>query len=102
MRAWVFSVDEPVVTEGCAARLQRGPRPRLVPAEETDDGPRQVPDFADGLGFTVAGTAPDFRRLPFEPPPPSQSSWAAPWSAALLGRARMGCQIQLKPINGSP
>jgi hypothetical protein len=46
--------------------------PRLVPAEETDDGPRQVPDFTDMVGFTVAGTAPDFRRLPFEPLPPSR------------------------------
>jgi len=44
--------------------------PRLDPAEETDDGPRQVPDFADVGRLTVAGTAPDFRRLPFEPPPP--------------------------------
>ena len=44
--------------------------PRLVPAEETDDGPRQVPDFpTDWSGVTVAGTAPEFRRLPFEPPP---------------------------------
>jgi len=45
--------------------------PRLVPAGETDDRPRQVPDFADphGSAFTVAGTAPDFRRLPFEPSP---------------------------------
>jgi len=45
--------------------------PRLVPAGETDDGPRQVPDFADGSAFTVAGTAPESRRLPFEPPPPN-------------------------------
>ena len=40
-------VDEPVVTEGCAAsRQRRAHAPRLVPAGETDDGPRQVPDFA--------------------------------------------------------
>ena len=52
-------------------RQRRAHAPRLVPAEETDDGPRQVPDFAGGLpAFTVAGTAPEFRRLPFEPPPP--------------------------------
>ena len=44
--------------------------PRLVPAEETDDGPRQVPDFSPcEAGITVAGTAPDSHRLPFEPPP---------------------------------
>src|SRR5438105_15220995 len=49
--------------------------PRLDPAEETDDGPRQVPDFPrPSPGFTVAGTAPDFRRLPFEPPPPDMKS----------------------------
>ena len=56
------------------ARRQPGPTPpRLVPAGETDDGPRQVPDFAalpkELPAFTVAGTAPEFRRLPFEPPP---------------------------------
>src|SRR5215208_3362756 len=43
--------------------------------------------------FTVAGTAPDFRRLPFEPPPPNVRSWAAPWSTDLLGEGPPGCQI---------
>ena len=54
--------------------------PRLDPAEETDDGSGQVPDFADRLvGVTVAGTAPESHRLPFEPPPPrKKSAWAAP------------------------
>src|SRR3954468_8764718 len=56
----------------------RAHAPRLVPAEETDDGPRQVPDFAEQFGFTVAGTAPDSHRLPFEPPPPDLRPWAAP------------------------
>jgi len=58
---------------------RRAHAPRLVPAEETDDEPGQVPDFADGayaLGsaFTVAGTAPDSNRLPFEPPPAGRRS----------------------------
>jgi hypothetical protein len=72
--------------------------PRLVPAGETDDGPRQVPDFATllwkALAFTVAGTVPDFRRLPFEPSPPSLRSWTAPWSKLLVDWARAGCQIE--------
>lgn len=38
----------------------------------------QVPDFTGRAGFTVAGTAPDSHRLPFEPPPPNRGSWAAP------------------------
>jgi len=38
------------------------------------------------MALTVAGTAPDFRRLPFEPPPPDLCPWAAPWSIVLLGR----------------
>ena len=71
------------VTEGCAAKLRRRPTPpRLDPAGETDDRSRQVPDFGrqviDLFGFTVAGTAPEFRRLPFEPPPSGFTRWAAP------------------------
>ena len=38
---------------------------------------------------TVAGTAPDFRRLPFEPPPPDRNGqWAAPWTPRLSASAR--------------
>jgi hypothetical protein len=55
--------------------------------------------LAEQFGFTVAGTAPEFRRLPFEPPPPDLHLWAAPWSAALLGVASTGCQIEFEPIN---
>jgi hypothetical protein len=47
--------------------------PRLVPAGETDDRPRQVPGSAERFGITVAGTAPEVRRLPFEPSPPDRS-----------------------------
>src|SRR4051794_6036565 len=73
--------------------------PRLVPAGETDDGPRQVPDYPrPSPRFTVAGTAPDSHRLPFEPPPPNSRSWAAPWSTGLLGECSRGCQIAAVPI----
>src|SRR5215218_4530360 len=40
--------------------------PRLVPAGETDDGPRQVSDYRHGAD-TVAGTAPASHRLPSWP-----------------------------------
>ena len=44
--------------------------PRLDPAGDTDDRPGQVPDFPDLLvRVTVAGTAPESHRLPFEPLP---------------------------------
>src|SRR5581483_2621079 len=75
--------------------------PRLDPAEETDDERGQVPDFTETSAFTVAGTAPESRRLPFEPPPPSRSSWAAPQSAAVLGVGPTGCQIPGEPVNGN-
>ena len=72
--------------------------PRLVPAEETDDGPRQVPDFADRWSaFTVAGTAPEFRRLPFEPPPPDLSSVGGTLVGRAARRRAAGCQIARKP-----
>ncbi len=42
--------------------------PRLVPAKETDDGPRRVSDYArPEAEITVAGTVPDVRRLPPSP-----------------------------------
>src|SRR5439155_20917643 len=76
-------VDELAVTEGCAAELRcRAHVPRLDPAGDTDDRPRQVPDSppesCDPNQLTVAGTAPESHRLPFEPPPSSTGSWAAP------------------------
>src|SRR4051794_9992385 len=86
MTIWLVSIGSAgmlilLLTNLSSQRAARPTPPRLVPAGETDDGPRQVPDFPRiGSGVTVAGTAPDFRRLPFEPPPPSFRSWAAPWS----------------------
>ena len=60
--------------------------PRLVPAEETDDGPRQVPDFAGSSpAFTVAGTAPESHRLPFEPPPACELHVGGTLIADVLG-----------------
>jgi hypothetical protein len=61
----ILSVDELSSRRDAPRDCSEAHAPRLVPAEETDDGPRQVPDFTDEIGFTVAGTAPDFRRLPF-------------------------------------
>src|SRR5688500_13083380 len=49
-------------------------------------------------GLTVAGTAPDLHRLPFEPPPSDPRLWAAPWSLPLLGTGATGCQIAPRPI----
>ena len=102
MRAWNPPVDERVVTEGCGADRSWPHAPRLVPAGETDDGPRQVPDFAgrSSSAFTVAGTAPDFRRLPFEPPPADLTSVGGTLVDGGATRRLTGCQIALKPING--
>src|SRR3954469_22450241 len=49
-----------------------GPTPRgwSRPRKRTTDQGRFLTS-PESSGFTVAGTAPDFRRLPFQPPPPS-------------------------------
>jgi hypothetical protein len=71
------------VTEGCAAKMRLGPRPRgwTRPEKRTTDQGRFLTSagkVVDLSGFTVAGTAPEFRRLPFEPPPSGFTRWAAP------------------------
>src|SRR5205823_6796983 len=95
MRAFDPPVDELVVTEGCATWLrQRGPRPAAGPGRGTDDGPGQVPDFTGvSPAFTVAGTAPEFHRLPFEPPPPKRGFVGGTLVDAPLGAAPRDCQF---------
>ena len=73
----------------------RGPRPRgwSRPEKRTTDRGRFLTSLTCWSAFTVAGTAPESHRLPFEPPPPDVNPWAAPWSANLLGVSANGCQI---------
>src|SRR3954452_11817326 len=67
-------------------RKAAGPTPRgwSRPRKRTTDRGRFLTSRTDWSAFTVAGTAPDFRRLPFEPPPLDWRRWAAPWSVLLL------------------
>ena len=73
-------VDELVVTEGCAAyRGSEAHAPRLDPAEETDDGPRQVPDFAERCSASqLRAQRRIFAGFPLNRPRRARSSWAAP------------------------
>jgi len=69
------------VTEGCAPDPSDSvPTPRgwSRPRKRTTDQGRFLTMLTSWSAFTVAGTAPDSHQLPFEPPPPNRSSWAAP------------------------
>jgi len=70
--------------------------PQLVPAGETDDGPRQVPDFAPDrlVGAHSCGHSAGFSPASlWTAPGPTSHRRAAPWSAPLLGKLAAGCQI---------
>ena len=65
----ILPVDELVVTEGSPPSEDSGAHaPRLVPAEETDDGPRQVPDFADLVGSQLRAQRRNFAGFPLNRP----------------------------------
>jgi len=62
--------------------------PRLVPAgKRTTDQGRFLTSLTDWSAFTVAGTAPELRRLPFEPPPPKLALVGGTLIAGLVSRA---------------
>jgi hypothetical protein len=52
-----------------AAAALPTPRGWSRPGADDDEG-RFLTSRTDWSAFTVAGTAPDLHRLPFEPPPP--------------------------------
>src|SRR6185369_13270828 len=85
------SVDEPVVTEGSATRLcSVDPRPHSWsrPGKRTTDQGRFLTSRRTiWSALTVAGTAPDFRRLPFEPLPPSEKLVSGTLVAGVARRA---------------
>lgn len=87
-------MDELVVSEGAPNESAQCPRPRgwSRPEKRTTDRGRFL-TLPNHSAFTVAGTAPDFRRLPFEPPPPDKSVGGT----LVCGRANdvpEGCQIE--------
>src|SRR3982751_1640594 len=83
MTIWLLSIgnagmDILLLTSLSSQRDRRpvqtaGPTPRgwSRPRKRTTDQGRFLTSLTSWSAFTVAGTAPDFRRLPFEPPPPS-------------------------------
>jgi hypothetical protein len=67
--------------------------PRLVPAGETDDRPRQVPDYSPrGRGSQLRAQRRIRTGFPLNRPR-RIFPWAAPWSTALLRLPPTGCQI---------
>jgi hypothetical protein len=66
---------------------------RLVPAGETDDGPGQVPDFAETIRhLQLRAQRRIFAGFPLNRPR-QKGLWAAPWSAAVLMTCRRGVKL---------